>query len=151
MTPRPALIAAALLALHAAAGAACYTLLDPAGRVVLQSTTAPVRLSDPAADTVQQRWPGHHLVVSRAAPCAEIAPPRLQTVPFDGDGRAPIESPLLALAEPMPSYEGTDYTVGPRRDDLHRHRHHGREQRVLIVRGGEVVRVVRVVRVRGRR
>src|SRR5512140_874559 len=69
------------------AGAACYTVFDRYSRVIFQDATPPVDMARPLHETVPQRFPGGHMIVSGDAcrPLPIVAP----AVPTD---RAP---PLL--------------------------------------------------------
>ncbi len=69
------------------AGAACYTVFDRYSRVIFQDATPPVDMAQPLHETVPQRFPGGHMIVSDDAcrPLPIVTP----AVPT---GRAP---PLL--------------------------------------------------------
>ena len=66
------LVALFCLAWSIPAGAACYQLFDKKDRLVLQSTSAPVDLSQSISDEVGRRYPGHYLVVGGSGPCPEV-------------------------------------------------------------------------------
>ena len=69
------------------AGAGCYTVFDRYSRVIFQDATPPVDMARPLHETVPQRFPGGHLIVSDdACPPLPIVTPAVPT------GRAP---PLL--------------------------------------------------------
>jgi hypothetical protein len=51
---------------------ACYTVHDRAGRVVFQSSDAPVDMRLPLHQTVPQRFPGGHMVFDTTTVCNEI-------------------------------------------------------------------------------
>lgn len=69
------------------AGATCYTVFDRYSRVIFQDATPPVDMAQPLHETVPQRFPGGHMIVSNDA-CGPL-PIVTPAVPT---GRAP---PLL--------------------------------------------------------
>jgi hypothetical protein len=58
------------------AGAACFTVFDGANRVIYHSATPPVDMERPFHETVPQRFPGGHMIVSdpECQPLAMRAP-----------------------------------------------------------------------------
>jgi len=80
---------ACLLALGGTQALACYTVYDPAGRVVYDGETPPVDMSRPLHETLPARFPGAHMVFDEQATCDSIVPvSRLATA-------SPAGSPLL--------------------------------------------------------
>ena len=81
------LLCSLLAAASLQAGAACYTVFDRYSRVIFQDATPPVDMARPLHETLPQRFPGGHMIVSDDAcrPLPIVTP----AVPT---GRAP---PLL--------------------------------------------------------
>ena len=53
--------------------AACYTVYDPANKVILRSTASPIDLSKSLSAATAERFPGHVIVVSSdSTSCTEI-------------------------------------------------------------------------------
>lgn len=61
------LLASLLAAASLQAGAACYTVFDRYSRVIFQDSTPPVDMARPLHETVPQRFPGGHMIVSNDA------------------------------------------------------------------------------------
>jgi hypothetical protein len=75
---------AALLACTIAlpASATCYTVVGSKGRVIYQSTQAPIDMSRQIHETLPARFPDGHLVFSlRDTSCPEILPLQLSSAP----------------------------------------------------------------------
>lgn len=70
----------------AQAGAACFTVYDGANRIVYHSANPPVDMERPFHETVPQRFPGGHMIVSDAA-CQPIA---MRAPPTPAGGAAPL-------------------------------------------------------------
>lgn len=60
------------LACASHAALACYTVYDPAGRVVYQSEQAPVDMSRPLHETVPARFPGGQMIFDNTSECTVI-------------------------------------------------------------------------------
>lgn len=96
------LLLAPLLAL-AGPALACYTVYDPANRILYQSDKPPVDMSLPLHETVPKRFPGGQLVFDASAECPVISPVAM------GDG-----GPVTSTSSPLLTDEGTARRIGAR-------------------------------------
>ena len=106
-------LSGSLLAAASLQAMACYTVYDPASRVMYRGEQPPVDMSQPLHQTVDSRFPGGHLVFDSATGCQDVAAARPAPVP----GGTPLltdQHTAQAMRVPYTTMAGGIALVQPR-------------------------------------
>jgi hypothetical protein len=97
------LVAASLFAANAMA---CYTVYDRSGRIVYHAEDPPVDMSQPLHASLQQRFPGSHMVFDQAASCEPVSLGRVaRATGRDAPPNTAVMGSKMAVATPVTVYE----------------------------------------------